>query len=143
MVRTLCVSCMQCAEVVVGDMEHKHWMEPTSLQAVTDRGRLILERTPHKVTYFHLPVPKSAMSFLPKYLAPLGELYKILESHGSELSLGLVHFDDLEGTKERIAEAKKLAPKFSIATECGWGRTPADQVEDIMKISRELSSPVV
>lgn len=124
-------------------MEHRHWMEPTSLRAVTDRGLAILARTPHKLSYFHCPVPLSASDFLPDYFAPLADLYPALSSHGCELYLGLIHFNDLEGTKTRIAQAQKLAPEFGVATECGLGRTPPEQIEELMRLSAELSGPVV
>lgn len=123
-------------------MEHKHWYEPTSLRAVTDRAVALLDRTPHKITYFHCPVPLSAMSTLDAYLAPLSDLYVALQAHGCELYLGLVHFDDLEGTKARVEAAKKLAPSFGVATECGWGRTPPEQLENIMKITNEVTLPI-
>lgn len=124
-------------------MEHKHWYEPTSLRAVTDRAVALFEKTPHKISYFHCPVPLSAMPTLSDFLAPLSDLYKLLQAHGCDLFLGLVHFNDLDGTKTRIEAAKKLAPRFGVATECGWGRTPADQLDNIMKISSEVSAPVL
>ena len=40
-----------------------------------------------------------------------------------ELCLGLVHYTDgVEGSRKRLATARKFAPNFSIATECGFGR---------------------
>lgn len=122
-------------------MEHKHWFEPTSAQAVVDRGLLLFEKSPHPIKYFHMPVPVSTMDNLETFLEPLKQLEPQLKAHGTELYLGVVQHDDLEGTKKRIEAASKVIPDFGIATECGWGRTPPEQVEDIMKISRELSEP--
>lgn len=82
------------------------------------------------------------MNSLPEYYAPLSELYPALRDHGCELYLGLVHYDDLKGTKIRIQEASKLAPVFGVATECGLGRTPTEQVEGIMELMAEVSEPV-
>jgi hypothetical protein len=123
-------------------MEHKHWMEPKSLQAVTDRALVLLARTPHRISYFHCPVPLSAMPFLSGYLAPLSQLYPALVEHGCELILGLVHYEDTEGTKERIEEARKLAPAFAVATECGMGRTPHSQVADLMDLMTTVTDAV-
>jgi hypothetical protein len=117
-------------------------MEPQSLRAVTDRALALLARTPHEISYFHCPVPLSAMPFLPSYLAPLSQLYPALVEHGCELILGLVHAQDLEGTRERVGEARKLAPTFGVATECGMGRTPPDQVADLMAISALMADRV-
>jgi len=122
-------------------MEHKHWAEPKSLQAVTDRGLALLSRTSHPISYFHCPVPLSAMPRLTAYYAPLCDLYPGLSDHGCELYLGLVHAGDLEGTKTRIKEAQKVAPQFGVATECGLGRTPVEHFEDLMQISADVSRP--
>lgn len=137
-----CYSNLRYTKHRIGDMQHKHFHEPTSLQAVTDRGLALLARSPHKIAYFHCPVPLSAMSSLSEYYAPLSELYPALQDHSCELYLGLVHFDDLQGTKLRIEEASKLAPVFGVATECGLGRTPTEQVEEIMDLMAEVSVPV-
>ena len=117
-------------------------MEPTSLRAVTDRGLELLARTPHRISYFHCPVPLPAMPHLNAYLAPLKDLYPALRDHGCELYLGLIHAGDLEGTKSRIAEAQKVAPEFGVATECGLGRTPAEEFEGIMQDMVGVSRPV-
>jgi hypothetical protein len=123
-------------------MEHKHWMEPQSLQAVVDRGLELLSRTPHPISYFHCPVPLSAMPHLTAYLAPLRDLYPALRDHGCELYLGLVHAGDLQGTKARIAEAQKVAPEFGVAAECGLGRTPVEHFEGFMSISAAVTRPI-
>lgn len=123
-------------------MEHKHFFEPTSLQAVTDRTLALFARTPHKIAYSHFPVPQSAMTHLSKYLSPLTVLYPALQKHGCELDLGVARFGDLGGTKKRIEEAKKFAPEFGVATECGWGRTPPEEIEETMRMLAEVSEPV-
>lgn len=123
-------------------MEHKHFFEPSSLQAVTDRTLALLSRTTHKIAYSHFPTPQSAMAFLPKYLSPLSVLYPALQEHGCELYLGVVVFDDLEGTKLRIEEAKRFAPKFGVSTGCGFGRTPPEEIEETMRLMAEVSEPV-
>ena len=123
-------------------MEHRHWMEPSSLRAVTDRALALLSRTPHQISYFHCPVSLSAMPHLPVFLAPLKDLYPALRDHGCELYLGLVHAGDLEGTRARIEEAQKVAAEFGVATECGLGRTPVEHFENLMAISVEVTRDV-
>jgi hypothetical protein len=117
-------------------------MEPQSLRAVTERGLELLSRTPHRISYFHCPVPLSAMPHLTTYLAPLKLLYPALRDHGCEFYLGLVHAGDLDGTRARITEAQKVAPDFGVAAECGLGRTPVEHFEDLMAISVGVSRPV-
>ena len=119
-------------------------MEPSSLRAVTDRFLALQSRSSHTFAYFHCPVPVSAMSFLPEYFEPLPELYAALQKADCELILGLVHYGDLEGTRQRIEAAKEKVPgiRFGVATECGMGRTPAEQLEGILEISRSVSGEV-
>lgn len=123
-------------------MEHKHWWEPTSLSAVVERGIGIFDRSPHKIAWFHCPVPVSAMDKLDTFLAPLKDLAPKLKEHGTELYLGVVQYNDSEGTKKRIEAASKVVDEFGVATECGWGRTPPEQIENIMQISTEVAEPV-
>jgi hypothetical protein len=126
-----------------GDMEHKHFFEPTSLQAVVDRGLALFERSPHPIRFFHAPVPVSAMDHLDEYLAPLEQIVPKFEDYGMELYLGVVHYDDPEGTKKRIEAASKVVKNFGVATERGWGRTPVEQIEGIMRLTNEVCEPVV
>jgi hypothetical protein len=124
-----------------GDMDHKHWFEPTSLQAVVDLGKKLFERSPHPINYYHVPVPVSTMDRLDEFLAPLAQLLPSFKLHHTEVYLGVVQYADLEGTRLRIEAGKKILPDFGVATECGWGRTPAEQLQDIMEISRKVSLP--
>ena len=41
---------------------------------------------------------------------------------GCELYLGVIHHDDRDGDRRRIAAAAQTVSDFGIATECGWGR---------------------
>lgn len=125
-----------------GDMEHKHWFEPVSTAVVVERGLRILDECPHPVAWFHLPVPLSAMQSLDEYYAPLAELVPKLQERGCELVLGLVHAGDAEGTRRRVEAAGKVVGEFAVASECGYGRTPVEQLEDIFSIAREVSEPV-
>lgn len=126
-----------------GDMEHKHWSEPTSLAGAAEFGTRLLESVlPHSIGFFHTAVPKSSMGHLDKYLAPLADFAPKLKAQGGELYLGVVHYDDLEGTKKRIEGCSKVISDFGVGTECGWGRTPSGEVANIMEISKKVSQPV-
>ena len=58
----------------------------------------------------------------------------------TELCLGLVHYTDgVEGTKKRLAMARKYAEKFSIATECGFGRRDPNTIPKLLRIHAEVS----
>jgi hypothetical protein len=53
----------------------------------------------------------------------------------------VVHYDDEEGTKARIQAAGKFVKSFSVSTECGMGRTPPEQLENILHTLATVSSP--
>lgn len=125
-------------------MEHRHWAEPTSLTVIVERGLRVIGKSPHLINFFHCPVPKSAVDNLDAYYAPLEDLVPKLKEHGTELYLGVIHYDDMATTKKMIEAAGKVLGNFpfGIASECGWGRTPPEQITEIMKMSTELSQPV-
>lgn len=57
----------------------------------------------------------------------------------TELYLGLVHADDMQGTLERMGAARKVISKdFGVATACGLGRTPAELIDDNLEIQQYL-----
>jgi hypothetical protein len=57
----------------------------------------------------------------------------------TELYLGVAHAWDLEGTETRIELAKKVVKNFGIATECGMGRTPAEEFDAVMDVLKKAS----
>jgi hypothetical protein len=51
------------------------------------------------------------------------------------LCLGLVHYTDgVEGTKRRLETAKRHVSRFSIATECGFGRRDPGTIPELLRI---------
>jgi hypothetical protein len=77
-----------------------------------------------------MPVPRNRAD--DAYFAPLDRLALRPET---ELCLGLVHYTDgVDGTKTRLATAKKYATQFSVATECGFGRRDPGTIADLLRI---------
>ncbi|SMQ46020.1 unnamed protein product [Zymoseptoria tritici ST99CH_3D7] len=126
-----------------GDMAHKHFYEPPTTLAITSLLTHMLV-FPHRISYIHFPIPVSAQTSLPTFLAPLTDITPTLMEKGLEVYPGVVQFDDEKGTRERIAAVTRACPglKFGVATECGWGRTPEEQIGGIMKLLTRLSSEV-
>ena len=126
-------------------MEHRHWKEPESTATVTQRGLAIFEKSSHPINFFHLPVPQSAMERLDEYYEPLKQMLPKLKEKSTDLYLGLVIENDLEGTKKRIDAAKKVLGDvdFGVATECGFGRMDKKELPSVFSISMEVSEPVV
>jgi hypothetical protein len=90
------------------------------------------------IAYIHMPVPIDRSD--DAYFAPLADLK--LQA-GTELFLGCVHAaDGVAGTRKRIAAAKRYAPTFGIATECGMGRCKTPEVvADLLQIHADAASP--
>jgi hypothetical protein len=59
---------------------------------------------------------------------------------GTELYLGVVHArDGVAGTRARIAAARRHAPAFGIATECGMARARSEAtVRTLLQIHADI-----
>ncbi|KAJ9651269.1 hypothetical protein H2198_009454 [Neophaeococcomyces mojaviensis] len=118
-----------------GDIGHRHFFEPKDMAHLVDIAKTLKTQAKRDINFIHMPVPKDRTDS--EYFAPLKEL----ELGTTELYLGVVHYNDLEGTKRRITAAHTAVEKFGVATECGMGRTPADQLDSILEVSAAVSAP--
>ena len=101
-----------------GDLDAKHFVEPTDGLKMVEMANLIARSVTRSVTWIHMPVPIDRTD--DAFFAPLKNLQL---GPRTELYLGLVHAQDgVEGTKKRIAAAKKYVQNFGIASECGISR---------------------
>ncbi|KAM3066513.1 hypothetical protein ACMFMG_012011 [Clarireedia jacksonii] len=108
-----------------GDLGHQHFVQPKNMGLLVDIANKVLEETRNRrsVNWIHMPVPKNRTDR--EYFQPLKDL-KIEET---ELYLGLVHQDDIEGTKTRINAASEFVANFGIGTECGLGRADISELK--------------
>jgi SAM-dependent methyltransferase len=121
-----------------GDVQHRHFKEPADAGRLVEVANALTASLGRSLNWIHLPVPRSRTD--DAYYAPLAELRLRPET---ELYLGLVHHTDgAEGTRRRIEVAQRVVPTFGIATECGWGRRPPATIPELLRLHRELSSPV-
>lgn len=118
-----------------GDFGHQHYVQPKDTGILTELANGLVARTARPLNWLHLPVPKDRDD--DAYFAPLAELRLPAET---ELYLGLVHADDTEGTRRRIASALAVRPRFGVATECGMGRTPRAEVPGLFSQLAEVSA---
>lgn len=123
-----------------GDIMHRHHVEPRDTRLMVQMANSILAQTDRHVDWIHMPVPKDRAD--EAYFAPLRDL-RLSPGEGTELFLGLVHAHDEQGTRARIRVAQETVPglEFGVATECGMGRTPADELDSILQISAAVSAP--
>ncbi|MEO0412449.1 MAG: hypothetical protein AAF221_11500 [Pseudomonadota bacterium] len=121
-----------------GDSGHKHFCEPGDMTKLVGVANNICANAGRQIDWVHMPVPTDRDDAA--YFAPLKDLNIQAKTM---LYLGLVHYGDgKEGTQRRIAAAKPFARNFGVATECGFGRRPADTLGPLMDIHAAVSSPV-
>lgn len=120
-----------------GDWYHRHEVEPEDTGLMVDFANRIAEAINkfHKIKYFHMPVPKERTD--EAYFAPLKGLSIADET---KIFLGVVHAHDREGSTQRLRAATAVYPKLAgIASECGLGRTPAEEIGDILQTYSALT----
>jgi len=100
-----------------GDMDAMHFVDPLDAGKAVDLANLIRRSITHKISWIHLPVPVDRKDVA--YFEPLNRLDL---TGGTELYLGVVGKDGVDGTKRRIAAASKVVSDFGIAMECGMAR---------------------
>jgi hypothetical protein len=121
-----------------GDRSHKHFLEPEDTGLLVGFANDIIATVApsHTVEWIHMPVPRGRSDAA--YFEPL----KKLQLRGTRLYLGVVHALDESGTRRRIAAAQAAYPgQFGVATECGLGRTPVDEIESIFSICKNVTVP--
>jgi hypothetical protein len=118
-----------------GDFEHRHFVEPpdTSKLAAVTRG--VAEGLGRRLDWVHMPVPRDRAD--EAYFAPLATLSLPAET---TLFLGLVHATDgLEGAAARIEAARGAVQTFGVATECGMGRRPPEQIPALLALHASVA----
>ncbi|WP_211284840.1 hypothetical protein [Mycobacterium palustre] len=121
-----------------GDYQHRHFMEPTDARVLTEMANAITARVGRPIQFFHLPVPRARHD--DSYFEPLQDLQL---GPQTELYLGLVHYTDgVDGTRRRIETAFRHVDSFGVATECGFGRRPPEQIPGLLRIHRDVTRPV-
>jgi hypothetical protein len=115
------------------DLGHQHILEPEDLSTAVEMANLTVASVNRPVDYFHLPVPRNRTDDL--YFRPL----RNLDIGNAQVFLGLVHYSDgVDGSRARLEAASRHLSGFGIATECGFGRRPPEQVSTLLRIHREL-----
>ena len=120
-----------------GDSGHKHVVEPTDMSDMVEFANRVSRLVERSIQLFHMPVPRNRSD--DDYFAPLRRLRLRPET---ELCLGLVHYTDgVEGTKRRLETAKRHVSRFSIATECGFGRRDPSTLPELLRIHAAFVHP--
>jgi hypothetical protein len=118
-----------------GDFAGRHFVEPRTAEKMVELANALAQAIPRQLAYIHMPVPIERRD--DQFFEPLRNLRL---APGTELYLGLVHAKDgVEGTKARIDVARRYAPPFGIATECGMARARTEElVRYLLKIHADV-----
>jgi hypothetical protein len=118
-----------------GDFAGRHFVEPKDASRMVEFANALAETIDHPLAYIHMPVPVERSD--DAFHRPLAGL-KL--GAGTQLFLGVVHAKDgVEGTRARIAAARRYAPDFGIATECGMARARSEEtVRTLLKIHADI-----
>jgi hypothetical protein len=100
-----------------GSPVDEHLVQPKDTGIMVEIANAIVELVKRPIQFFHMPVPKERTD--EGYYRPLAGLH--LEA-GTELYLGLIHYDDAAGDAMRLAIARRHVRVDGIATECGMAR---------------------
>jgi methionine synthase II (cobalamin-independent) len=118
-----------------GDLGGHHLQEPDDTRALVDLMNPVFEQLSRPVQWWHFPSPIERDD--EEYFAPLRDLRL---PAGTEVYAGVVHLGDgVEGARRRLNAAQTAIDTFGVATECGMGRRPAEQVKSLLEIHAELS----
>jgi hypothetical protein len=116
-----------------GSPKDQHLVQPkdtATMVAIIDELRQEVRRP---IEFFHLPVPKERTDAA--FFKPLAELSL---PPVSEIHLGLVHVNDDEGNRARLAAARQFTKVDGVSTECGWGRGDPERVRALLEAHRKL-----
>jgi hypothetical protein len=101
-----------------GDYDGRHFIDPVDATKMVEMAELIVRSVARPINWIHMPVPIDRSD--DAFFRPLENLKLAPQT---ELYLGLVHAQDgVDGTTRRITTARRHAPAFGIASECGISR---------------------
>ena len=100
-----------------GTPNDEHLVMPTDPANAVEIAHGILTGLGRSLEFLHVPAPKHHDD--EAYPAPLAALRL---PDGCDLYLDVIHHDDRDGGRRRIAAASRCVPDFGIATECRWDR---------------------
>jgi hypothetical protein len=127
-----------------GDVEEAHFVQPEDAGTLAAVIRGVLASAERRVDWIHLPVPIERDD--QAYFAPLAGI----EWGQTQPFLGLVHHEDgVDGALRRARAAQAAVPAlaapgaFGIATECGFGRGPAERTAPLLDLHHDLAERLV
>ena len=100
-----------------GSPADEHLVQPRDAGIMVEIANAIVAAVNRPIQFFHVPVPKGRTD--DDYYRPLAGLRL---TAGTEIYLGLIHYDDAAGDAKRLAVARRHVRVDGVGTECGMAR---------------------
>ena len=97
---------------------------PSDLGAAVDLANAYLASSGRRVDWMHIPCLENTDD---AFYAPLANL----KPQGAHIYLGMIHH--MASFPQRLATARKYLPSFGVGAYCGFGRTPASELQAILR----------
>jgi hypothetical protein len=110
-----------------GSPADEHLIQPKDAGVMVEIANAIVEGVKRRIQFFHMPVPKERTD--DDYYRPLIGLRL---GAGTELYLGLIHYNDAVGDASRLAVARRYGRVDGVATECGMARGDPARLADLL-----------
>lgn len=114
-----------------GSPADEHLVMPRDMGVMVEIANDVRRALARPTDFLHMPVPRDRHDA--DYYAPLADLRG---DGDTTLYLGLIHHDDRDGDAARIRAARRVAPHFGVASECGWGRTEPTRLPGLLASHR-------
>ena len=114
-----------------GSPRDEHLVMPKDMGILVEIANGIAHGLDRRLDFIHLPVPKDRTDR--EYFVPLQGLRVAAET---QLILGLIHYEDGAGDRDRMYAARNFVNTFGVASECGWGRTDPARVPGLLESNR-------
>jgi hypothetical protein len=97
---------------------------PKTLGTTIDLANASIAASGRRVDWAHIPTLDTTEE---SFYEPL----KRLDAKGADVYLGAIH--SMKTLADRVAVARKFLPRFGLAAYCGFGRTPPEQMPQILE----------
>jgi hypothetical protein len=120
-----------------GSWHEEHFSEPRDTGRIVELANVMFANIHRSVEFVHLPVPIDRDDAA--YFAPLADLRRQSET---EIYLGLVHPDGVDGARRRATAAQPYVTDFGVAEECGLGRGHRDTMRARLSVTARVAAAI-
>lgn len=117
-----------------GSPADKHLVQPTDAAILVEMMEGIAAAVRRLIDFFHIPMPREVEP--QAFLAPLRNWRR---AKVGQLYIGLIHHDDEDGNRRRLAAARVIVPNLGVASECGWGRSDPGRLPGLLDSHRHAA----